>query len=151
MVKTSITLFAYFYLFSYFQNGVKTTSLADATYGNQKDSANQPLHAWKIWWRNCVTRHATSVVRLIFCTKINLCLIKKLRYFFFHSFIGCSSCDIQYKFIIQHKKKEKKKRSKNPKGIGATGLTSHARHRPYILTWVKKNKMSTQTFVQKIK
>ena len=22
--------------------------------------------------------------------------------FFFHSFIGCSSCDIQYKFIIQH-------------------------------------------------
>ena len=53
--------------------------------------------------------------------------------FFFHSFIGCSSCDIQYKFIIQHaqKKKEKrKKRSKNPKGVGATGLTSHASHRP---------------------
>ena len=46
--------------------------------------------------------------------------------FFFHSFIGCTSCDIQYKFIIQHNKtrKEKKKRSKNPKGVGATGLTS---------------------------
>ena len=58
--------------------------------------------------------------------------------YFFHSFIGCSSCDIQYKFIIQHKKKtekkkrkeKKKKRSKNPKGVGATGLTSHARHGP---------------------
>ena len=49
--------------------------------------------------------------------------------FFFHSFIGCSSCDIQYKFIIQHKKKEQKgKKSKNPKGVGTTGLTSHARH-----------------------
>ena len=49
--------------------------------------------------------------------------------FFFHRFIGCSSRDIQYKFIIQHTKKEKK-RSKNPKGVGATGLTSHASHRP---------------------
>ena len=62
-----------------FQNGVKTTSLADATYGNQKNSANQPFHAWKIWWRNCVTRYATSVVRL-FYTKSNLCLFKKLNY-----------------------------------------------------------------------
>ena len=56
---------------------------------------------------------------------------------FFHSFIGCSSCDIQYKFIIQLKKKKKKKgkekekRSKNPKGVGATGLTSH-----YIIAYV---------------
>ena len=41
--------------------------------------------------------------------------------FFFHSFIGCSSCDIQYKFIIQHthtqkKRKEKKKEAKTQKG-----------------------------------
>ena len=54
--------------------------------------------------------------------------------FFFHSFIGYSSCNIQYKFIIQHKKKEKKekkkKRRKNPKGVSTTGLTSNARHRP---------------------
>ena len=32
--------------------------------------------------------------------------------FFFHSFIGCSSCDIQYKFIIQLKKKKRKKEKK---------------------------------------
>ena len=58
--------------------------------------------------------------------------------FFFHSFIGCSSCNIQYKFIIQLKKKKEKKkrkgkekRSKNPKGVGATGLTSH-----YIIAYV---------------
>ena len=50
--------------------------------------------------------------------------------FFFHSLIGCSSSDIQYKFVIQHKKKEKK-RSNNPKGVGAMGLTSHARYRPF--------------------
>ena len=42
-----------------------------------------------------------------------------LESFFFHSFIGYSSCNIQYKF-----------RSKSPKGVGATGLTSHARQRP---------------------
>ena len=53
-------------------------------------------------------------------------------FFFFHSFIGYSSCNIQYKFIIQHKKKE---RSKNPKGVGATGLTSHARHRLYCIIY----------------
>ena len=40
--------------------------------------------------------------------------------FFFHSFIGYSSCNIQYKFIIQHKKKKEKKKE----------LTSHARHHP---------------------
>ena len=45
-------------------------------------------------------------------------------------FIGCSSSDIQYKFVIQHTH-TKKKTSKNPKGVGATGLTSHARHRPH--------------------
>lgn len=78
LLQTSITLFVYFYFFSCFQNGVKTTSLADATYGNQEDSATQPFHAWKIWWRSCVTRHATSVVRF-FYTKSSLCLIKKLR------------------------------------------------------------------------
>ena len=52
--------------------------------------------------------------------------------FFFHSFIGCSSSDRQYKFVIQHTHThtKKKKRSKNLKGVGATGLTSHARHRP---------------------
>ena len=43
---------------------------------------------------------------------------------FFHSFIGCSSSDIQYKFVIQHTHKKKRRRSKNPKGVGATGLTS---------------------------
>ena len=32
--------------------------------------------------------------------------------FFFHSFIGYSSCNIQYKFIIQHKKKKKRKKRK---------------------------------------
>ena len=39
----------------------------------------------------------------------------------------------------QKKKKRKKKgkRSKNPKGGGAKGLTSHARHRPYIKTYVQ--------------
>ena len=38
---------------------------------------------------------------------------------------------IQYKFIIQHtRKKKEKKRRKNPREVGATGLTSHARHRP---------------------
>ena len=61
-----------------------------------------------------------------------------LESFFSHSFIGYS-CNIQYKFIIQHtqKKKEKKKefRSKNPKGVGATGLTSHARHRLYCIIY----------------
>ena len=68
------------------------------------------------------------------------------RFFFFNSFIGCSSCYIQYKFTIQHththtqkkkKRKKKEKRSKNPKGGGAKGLTSHARHRPYIKTYVQ--------------
>ena len=41
-------------------------------------------------------------------------------------FIGCSSSDIQYKFVIQHThtNKNKKKKQKNPKGVGATGLTS---------------------------
>ena len=57
-------------------------------------------------------------------------------FFFFYFpqlFLGTASCNIQYKFIIQHKKKKKKKgkkRSKNPKGVCATGLKSHARHRP---------------------
>ena len=32
-------------------------------------------------------------------------------FFFFHSFIGYSSCNIQYKFIIQHTKKKEKKRN----------------------------------------
>ena len=55
--------------------------------------------------------------------------------FFFHSFIGFSSYIIQYKFIMQHKRKKKKEKEKknkkqNPKGVGAMGLTSHARHRP---------------------
>ena len=31
-------------------------------------------------------------------------------FFFFHSFIGYSSCNIQYKFIIQHSKKKKKRK-----------------------------------------
>ena len=46
-----------------------------------------------------------------------------------------SSCNIQYKFIIQHtKKKEKRKEKKqNPKGVGATGLTPHARHCPFTI------------------
>ena len=48
--------------------------------------------------------------------------------FFFHRFIGYSSCNIQYKSIIQ-KKKKRKKRSRNPKGVGAT---SYARHRPWL-------------------
>ena len=59
-------------------------------------------------------------------------------FFFFHSFIGYSSCNIQYKFIIQHtkkKRKEKEFRSKNPKGVGATGLTSHARHGLYSIIY----------------
>ena len=39
---------------------------------------------------------------------------------------------MQYKFIIQHKKtkKGKEKINKNLKGVGATGLKYHARHRP---------------------
>ena len=38
---------------------------------------------------------------------------------------------MQYKFIIQHKKEKKKqKEAKTLKGVGATGLTYHARHRP---------------------
>ena len=54
--------------------------------------------------------------------------------FFFHSFIGYSSCNIQYKFIIQHKTKKKRKEKKqNPKEVGATGLTPHARHRPFTI------------------
>ena len=59
-----------------------------------------------------------------------------LKSFFPHSFIGYS-CNIQYKFIIQHtqKKKEKEFRSKNPKRVGATGLTSHARHRLYCIIY----------------
>ena len=36
--------------------------------------------------------------------------------FFFHSFIGCSSCDIQYKFIIQHTHTQKKNEEKTQKG-----------------------------------
>ena len=47
-----------------------------------------------------------------------------LESFFFHSFIGYSSCNIQYKF-----------RSKNPKRVGATGLTSHARHGLYCIIY----------------
>ena len=36
--------------------------------------------------------------------------------FFFHSFIGCSSSDIQYKFVIQHTKKKKtKQKEQKPK------------------------------------
>ena len=35
--------------------------------------------------------------------------------FFFHSFIGRSSCDIQYKFIIQHKNRKEKKKRKEAK------------------------------------
>ena len=34
---------------------------------------------------------------------------------FFHSFIGCPSCDIQYKFIIRHTKKKKKRKEKKKK------------------------------------
>ena len=57
-------------------------------------------------------------------------------FFFFHCFIGCSSSDIKYKFVIQHThthKKRKKRRSKKKTkgGRSATGLTSHARHRSY--------------------
>ena len=37
--------------------------------------------------------------------------------------------NIHFKF---NAKKKEKKRSKNPKGVGATGLTSHARHRPSV-------------------
>ena len=33
--------------------------------------------------------------------------------FFFHSFIGCSSSDIQYKFVIQHAHTHKKKQKNN--------------------------------------
>ena len=62
---------------------------------------------------------------------LNTGILKLIQNFFFHSFIGCSSSDIQYKFVIQHiHTHKKKKRRKNPKGVGATGLTFHARHRP---------------------
>ena len=43
---------------------------------------------------------------------------------FFHSFIGCSCSDIQYKFVIQHTQKKKEEEAKTPKGVGATGLYS---------------------------
>ena len=40
-------------------------------------------------------------------------------FFFFQSFIGCSSSDVHYKFVIQHThthtQKEKKKEAKKPK------------------------------------
>ena len=56
---------------------------------------------------------------------------KNPSFFFFHSFIGRSSCDIQYKFIIQHKKtKEKKKRkgAKTQKGrCNGTNVPCEAR------------------------
>ena len=42
-------------------------------------------------------------------------------FFFFQSFIGCSSSDVHYKFVIQHThthtKRKKKKKQKNPKGV----------------------------------
>ena len=50
--------------------------------------------------------------------------------FFFHSIIGYSSCNIQYKFIYNAQKKKEKKRRKNPKGVDATGLTSHGEAPP---------------------
>ena len=50
---------------------------------------------------------------------------------FFHSFIGYSSYNIQNKIIIQQKKKKKRNKQK---GLGATGLTSYARHRPLPLS-----------------
>ena len=37
-------------------------------------------------------------------------------FFFFHCFIGCSSSDIQYKFVIQHTTKKKKEEAKTQKG-----------------------------------
>ena len=57
--------------------------------------------------------------------------------FFFHSFIGCSSSDIQCKICNTththtHTKKKIKRSKKNSKGVDATGLTSHGRHR---LAW----------------
>ena len=58
-----------------------------------------------------------------------------LESFLFHSFIGYSSYNIQYKFIIQHTKKEKEFGGKNPTGVGATGLTSHARQRLYCVIY----------------
>ena len=52
-------------------------------------------------------------------------------FFFSTALLGTPLIFIQYKFIIQHtRKKKEKKRRKNPREVGATGLTSHARHRP---------------------
>ena len=67
------------------------------------------------------------------------------RFFFSTALLGAPlviyNTNLQYNTHThtQKKKKRKKKgkRSKNPKGGGAKGLTSHARHRPYIKTYVQ--------------
>ena len=79
-----------------------------------------------IW--NDKSLHLTFVIPIIMYRAVSLDR-KLINNFFFHSFIGYSSCNIQYKFII-HPPPPKKKRSKNPKRVGATGLRSHARNRP---------------------
>ena len=54
-----------------------------------------------------------SLLQLSYVDLLRPCLLSQ---FFFHGFIGCSSSDIQYKFVIQHtQKKEKKKEAIKPK------------------------------------